>query len=132
MSKIIAVQPENTADWRDALSWHFGEFTKHGDVKVSTLWDDIATKQRQLWVVKDGDVKLALLTRIADDEKQTCVVTHAAGYDRYSWLNLFEWLQNWASSIGCHKISVVSRPGWERPLKQFGLKKTHVVLEMDI
>jgi hypothetical protein len=129
---VTAVQPKDVAPWINRLAWHFDEFTKSGVLTKQALWADVKSKQRQLFVVTDGDVKAAVLTRISDDELQSCVVTHAAGYDRASWQHLFPVLSDWAKSIGCKRLEAITRVGWERPLKEYGLKKTHVVLEMEL
>lgn len=128
--KIIPVQSVEAKHWKERLAWHFDEFTADGEFGPGELWADIETKQRQLWVVEDfGDVKAVVLTRIATDEKQTCDVTHAAGYDRVSWQRFWPHLEGWAKQIGCKRISAMARPGWERILRDYGMKKTHVLLE---
>lgn len=130
--KVIAVKHDETRHWIDRLDWHFREFEKNEVLSAPQLWADIREKQRQLFVVVDQEVKAVVLTRIADDEAQSCVVTHAAGYDRPSWQHLWRVLEGWAASIGCKRIEAITRPGWERILKDFQMKKTHVVLEKDL
>lgn len=118
---------EDIPRWRGALEWHFDSFTRDGSLHPDTLWSDVATKQRQLWVLEDdAGVQAAVLTRIADDLLQTCEVTHAAGRGRQQWQHLFPALEHWAREIGCKRITAIARPGWERVLP---LKKTHVILE---
>lgn len=129
MMKVVAVPAAEASDWRERLGWHFDEFTKNPSITKERLWADVETKERQLFVVEGEDIKVVVLTRIADDDLQSCVVTHAAGYDRASWQHLWQALENWAQSIGCKRIEAIARPGWERPLAAFGMKKTHVMLE---
>jgi hypothetical protein len=130
--RVIAVQPEDAFTWRGRLKWHFGQFEKPGVIKADDLWQDIAEKERQMWIAADDDVKAVVLTRIAADESKTCVVTHAAGYDRMAGQHLWPLIGNWARSIGSTRIEAVARPGWERILGQYGMKKTHVILEGDL
>ena len=126
---IVAVPARDAMKWAKRLEWHLDEFTKGGDTTARRLLADVATKDRQLWVYDDGEIKAAVLTRIADDDLQTCVVTHAAGKDRQTWQHLWPALEHWAKEIGCKRIEAVARAGWERVLKPHGMKKTHVILE---
>lgn len=131
--RVVPVQPNETEAWKQRLSWHFNEFDANGLFEPGELWGDVETMQRQLWVVEDnGDVKAAVLTRVSTDTQKTCDVTHAAGYDRASWQHLWPYLEAWARGIGCKRISAMARPGWERVLKNYGLEKTHVLLERSL
>lgn len=124
---VSGIQPEDVANWKDRLSWHFGSFCRDGTITSDELWDDIESKQRQLWVVDDGEeIKAAVLTSISSDRLKTFEVTHAAGRDRETWQHFLGALGGWARGIGCKRIRVTARPGWERILP---LKKTHVILE---
>lgn len=125
----MPVAPEDAAQWRDPLAWHFASFCRGGQWTPDDLWRDVETMQRQLWVAYDGEVKAAVLTSVADDLPQTLVVTHAAGRDRASWLHLWADLEGFARSIGCKRIEAVARRGWERDLKGLGLRATHTVME---
>lgn len=125
--KAIAVQPDEVDRWKLPLSWHFDSFCRDGSFLPADLWADVASKQRQLWLLEaKGEVQAAVLTRISTDRLKTCEVTHAAGQGRHQWQHLFPALEHWAKEIGCKRIMAVARPGWERILP---LKKTHVILE---
>lgn len=83
-----------------------------------------------MWVALDDDrVKVAILTSVANDRLQTFDVTHAAGEDRHLWLPMFGYLEAFARQIGCRKVRITSRPGYEREMKQMGLRKSHIVME---
>lgn len=127
--RVVPVPPAELSKWAGRLEWHFKEFS--ADIFAEgELLADVASEARQLWVVEDdGDVKAAVLTRISTDAMQTCDVTHAAGYDRASWQHFWPYLEAWARGLGCQRISAMARPGWERVLKDYGMKKTHVLLE---
>ena len=118
--------PKDVAKWKPRLEWFFASFCRAGDLDPETLWQDVEDKKRQLWLVDDNGVKAAVLTAVVADNFKTCDVTHAAGHDRASWLDLWPALEHWARDIGCKRIRAIARPGWERVLP---LKKTHVVLE---
>lgn len=128
--KVHAVQPENISDWQEALDWHFSSFCRDGSLAPKELWQDIATSQRQLWVVTEGDrVLAAALTLIANDRLKTCDVTHGAGEAREKWQHLILALEHWAREIGCKRFRIFARLGWERIFRDQKFKKTHVVLE---
>lgn len=128
--RAIAVQPNDAANWKEALSWHFSSFCRDGSISPEQLWAEVEAKARQLWVLEvEGAVKAAILTQIFAGERRFCSVTHAAGEDRGQWQHLWPALEHWAREIGCDAIKATCRTGWEPHLRQFGLRKTHVVLE---
>ena len=125
----IAVDPNDTEDWKEPLSWHFDEFCKDGSIWPVDLWTDVESGLRQLWVLYDDGVKVAILTRTFSARIKICEVTHAVGEDRHMWQHLWQALEHWARGVGCKRIKATARPGWERILP---LKKTHVVLEREL
>lgn len=116
--------------WRDKIHWHLESFSENGIYAPEDFIADIKDRRRQLWLVVDnGAVECVLLTSIADDRLKTCLVTHCAGRNFHAWVHLFGVVEDWAKAEGCKRIEAKTRPGWERILKRFDLKKTHVVLE---
>jgi hypothetical protein len=45
------------------------------------------------------------------------------------WVHVMDEIANWAKSEECTHVESWARPGWERVLKQYQFKKTHVLLE---
>ncbi len=87
-------------------------------------------KRRQLWVALDDDeIKVAILTSVSGDNLKTFDVTHAAGRERDRWLPMFGYLEAFARQIGCQRVRITSRPGYEREFKDMGLRKSHIVME---
>lgn len=126
----VPVPPEDLARWCDRLEWHFQSFCRDGSTTPGRLWAEISEKQRQLWVAADGEaVKAAVLTMVKDDLHQTFIVTHAAGEERGLWVRFWAYLEDFARGIGCKSIVAEARPGWERDLRRFGMKKTHIIME---
>lgn len=111
------------------LGWYFDQFAANGQFTPEDFIDQIRDRKRQLWVIVEGDVKCAMLTSLLEDRLNTVVVTHCCGRDMREWLHLWPVIEGWAREIGAKRIEVVARPGWERVVGKFGLKKTHVVLE---
>lgn len=124
----VPIKAADAMNWRAMLDWHLSSFCRNGDTTPDRLLEEVARKKRQLWVGMRGEeILVAALTEVGPDLLQTFRVTHGAGEDRDSWVHLLGDLEAWAKSIGCKRMEVVARPGWERVLKD--MKKTHVILE---
>lgn len=128
--RLIPVPSADLDEWEDKIGWHLESFSANGVYSPDDFLADIRNRERQLWIVEEeGDVKCVLLTSIADDRLKTCLVTHLAGENYRAWLGLMGAVEDWARDIGCKRIEAKTRPGWEKLLGRFDLKKTHVVLE---
>lgn len=125
----VAVQPHEVDLWSSRIGWHLESCCRGGDTTPERLIAEVKATERQMWLVVSDKVECLLLTNIGNDELKTCRVTHCAGTNFKAWLPLFSVVEGWARDLGCKRIEAVTRPGWERPLQQFKLKKTHVVLE---
>jgi len=86
----------------------------------------------QVWAVHvGGDLAAIALTQILDDATRTCVISHCAGQGYQQWAgDLLAMVKVWSANVGSTKLHAISRPGWERALRSFGMVKTHVVLEL--
>mgnify|MGYP000297362435 CR=1 FL=1 len=116
-----------------AIRWHLEEFAKNGEATPQDFIDQIRDTHIQLWLVEDGGkVVCALLSKINANRLKTCEITHCAGANYSQWVGLWGIVEGWAKDIGCKRIKAITRPGWERPLKTFDMKKTHVVLEKEL
>jgi hypothetical protein len=125
-----AVPAGEIDDWLPRIAWHLAEFAANGATTPDELIADLRDRQRQLWLVDDdGDVLCALLTQVMGDRLWTVRVTHCAGRDYERWLDLWPVIEEWAREIGSKRIEALARPGWQRPLKAFGMVPTHVLLE---
>ena len=128
MTPIAVPAPELDA-WLPRIEWHLKSFCRSGQWTPEELVEQIRSRDRQLWVVFDGEVRAAVLTAVMADRLNTVQVTHCAGRGAGDWLHLWPVLEGWARDIGAKRIEAVARPGWERKLKDMGMRKTHVVLE---
>lgn len=116
--------------WLPLLGWHFDAFCRSGQWEPEDLIEQIRNRDRQLWLVTDGDdVLCALLTSVLADRLKTVLLSHCVGAGLGRWCQMFGIIEAWARDIGAKRIEAITRPGWERVLKGAGLKKTHVVLE---
>ena len=122
----VAVPHWELDSWLPLLDWHFQSFCRDGAQDPDDLVQDVRNRDRQLWLVVEDEVKAAMLTSIAKDRTNTLRVTHCAGKGFRDWLHHFEAIKDWGRAMGCKRIEVTCRPGWEKFL---GMKRTHVVLE---
>ena len=104
------------------------------------VYDCVKADKMQLWVVWDKDKSTTLekyygvvVTEIIQRTLvKTCNIFIVTGRRRQKWQHLISVLEDWAKSIGCTDMYLISRKGWERIMEQFNYKKTHVVLEKSI
>jgi len=129
MMEAIPVTSEMLDEYLPLIGWHLDQFAANGQYTPKNFEDQIRDRERQLWVAWDNGVKAVVLTAIADDRLGSCLVTHAAGKGMADWLHLFPVIVEWAKAQGCKRIEATARPGWERMLKGFDMKKSHVILE---
>lgn len=125
----VAVKPNEVDLWVARIGWHLESCCRGGDTTPERLIAEVKATERQMWLAVSDRVEALMLTNIGTDDLKTCRVTHCAGQDRKNWLHLFPVIEAWARDIGCKRIEATTRPGWERSLREFDLRKTHVVLE---
>ena len=122
-------------EWVEKLEWHIHSFCKRsgGSLTIERLAGDILAGEYQVWAVVSPDaVRACALTYLMDDETKTCVISHCAGEGFKEWAGmLLATIAAWSHQKGSTKLNAVTRPGWERVLRQYGMKKTHVILELD-
>jgi len=115
--------------WLPQIGWHIESFCRNGQWEPDDFIGQIRSRDRQLWLVVDDEVKAALVTSVLGDRLNTVQLSHCCGKGMGEWLHLWPVIEAWARDIGAQRIEAITRPGWERVLKDMGLKKTHVVLE---
>lgn len=128
--KAIPVPPEDLDGWFARVLPFLKELASDGAWNVDDFMQQLRRKERQLWVAYDGEVKAVMLTAIGTDHHKTCRITHCTGKHLQEWLDLLPVVAGWAKEMGCERLEPVARRGWERVLKKFGFRATHVVLEL--
>jgi hypothetical protein len=75
----------------------------------------------QLWVAYDtqeNKVKCVCVTEIRQyPNYKVCDCKITTGTDYKSWVDFMDNVVNWARSLGCKKMEIFTRPGWERIFK---------------
>ena len=108
------------------------KFTEDGAHDVQFFEDQIADRFMQCWVGGETEIKVVCLTEIGTDKLKTCHVSFCGGEDFRSWAHLIDGICLWATELGCARVRVTARPGYERFLSQHSFRKTHVVLDRSL
>jgi len=131
---VTAIPASEFESWRPKLDTHLASFCERsgGSLEIERLVSDIMAEGYQVWAVIDGNEVLACaLTFLQDDAKKTCVISHCSGRDYEQWAGqLLATIRVWSHSLGSTKLEAVTRSGWEKVLRKFGMVKTHVILEL--
>ena len=62
--------------------------------------------------------------------RKTLSVLVAGGERMHDWIHSANVaLKDIAGAVGCERVAVIGRPGWERHLRQIGWKKTGCIME---
>ena len=101
------------------------------------VFDTLKEEKFQLWVVwdKDQDTTInkyygVVVTEIVERKlKKSCNLFIVTGRHRQKWQHLISVLEDFALENECNNMELISRNGWEKIMKKFNYKKTHVVLE---
>jgi hypothetical protein len=54
------------------------------------------------------------------------------GHHREKWQHLIKDIEKFANHNDCDKMELIARPGWEKVLRNFRYKKSHVLLEKQL
>lgn len=128
--KFVPVPATEYAAWADKARPIIADMLASDQWTVADLEAEILSRDRQLWLAVDGDdVAAVCLTCVGNDRLKSVIVTHCGGFGMHGWAHMIEMIAAWGREIGSGRLEVVSRPGWERVLAPYGLKKSHVVLE---
>lgn len=100
-----------------------------GDFELEDILSLIEQKKAQLFFVKEGDEILSTwVTTIENSPSHKWVrVMWAGGKEREKWLHYLSAIEEWGKSIGCEKMVIAGRAGWEKVLPEY--RKTSVILE---
>lgn len=128
--RVVPVPANVLDEYLPKIGWHLDQFSANSQFLPEDFVAQIRDRERQLWLAEDaGEIKCVMLTSVLSDRLDTVLVTHCCGHDMSEWLRLWTVIEAWARERGAKRIEAVARPGWERMLSRFGMKKTHVVLE---
>jgi len=91
----------------------------------------------QLWILWDAEEPIAekkyygvVITEVIQRPLQKCFyIRIMTGHHREKWQHLVKHLEKFALDNNCDKMELIARPGWEKILRNFRYKKSHILLE---
>jgi hypothetical protein len=122
-------------------AWHHVESNiadalaiSNGYALASNFKEWIKEKKMQLWILwdKESEHKYygVVVTEIIQRPLQRVLnIKIMTGTHREKWQQLVKEIEDFAWFNNCDSMELVARPGWEKVLKRFGYKKSHVLLE---
>tara|TARA_R110002073_G_scaffold272260_1_gene435737 strand:+ start:141 stop:581 length:441 start_codon:yes stop_codon:yes gene_type:complete len=133
-SNIDEVWPLVKKDIADALVFS----GNHTDAQF--VFDTLKQEKFQLFIVWDKNQKTTLekyygvvVTEIVEKKlTKACHIFIMTGRQRQKWTALIKVIEDFAEQNNCDLLELIARPGWQRILKDYNYKRTHVVLEKPI
>jgi hypothetical protein len=106
-----------------ANSNHFKEWCAKGKCQLWILWDaEEPIVERKYYGV--------VITEVIQRPLQKCFyIRIMTGHHREKWQHLIKHLEKFALDNNCDKMELIARPGWEKILRNFRYKKSHILLE---
>ena len=99
---------------------------KEGKFQIWILWD----KEQKTNVEKYFGV---VITEIIEKKLgKVCYIFMMTGRQRHKWQYLIKDIEKFAKEEKCLMLELITRPGWQKILSQYGYKRTHIVLEKQI
>jgi hypothetical protein len=91
----------------------------------------------QLWVIWDDSKKTieenlngVVVTEIIQRKyTKACNIYILTGKNRQKWQHLVSVIEDFAKQNNCNIMELIARPGWQKILKNYNYKRTHIVLE---
>lgn len=112
--------------------------TEHSSDRYSTIkiFNDLMEDKKLLWILVDENdtIKVALTTSVEDYPGVRALrVGFAGGEDFLNNLEpMRKAIKEFGASVGCTKLEVLGRKGWERVLTPMGFKFSYLCMEEDI
>ena len=104
------------------------------DQTMDTLLSSLLLEKMQLWIGHEGDVIVyAGVTQILNSQsgKKTAQIMYLSGSRLSEWSERHrKVIEAWAKNIGCDRVEIVGRRGWEKVCKDYRLK--YVTLTRDL
>ena len=99
---------------------------KEGKFQIWILWDKLQKTNVENYFG-------VVITEIIEKPLgKVCHIFMMTGRQRHKWQYLVKDIEKFAKEEKCSMMELITRPGWQKVLNQFGYKRTHVVLEKQI
>lgn len=138
MSNLVLIAPHDLSSVINmvypkieaATSYSVGKY--HGADIVRQL----AAGSMQLWLAYDDENDkldgLAITEIAVYPQRKICRFLCATGENYKDWFHHMEEMEKWGEKMGCTGFQAECRPGWERPLKEIGYSKSHIIMNKEL
>lgn len=106
-----------------------------GEYSIDNIGDFIKEKVMSLWMIEKDNTPIAAVTVIVNEYPtglRVACVNHAGGKDFKSWDVFTDYISSFYYSIGCAKLEIAGRLGWQRLHTDKGFKPRYYVLRKDL
>lgn len=97
-----------------------------GDHTLAEVRKSLLERDRQLWLGLEDGVRAILITQV---QKPVCYVELCAG-EGIKCLPFLGVVEAWAKELGCTRMEIMGRKGWERVLKDYTFKSITLKKEL--
>jgi hypothetical protein len=135
--ELICVPPERARDvWYIARDFIYAAMKRGNFGSFEAVRDKILWGNNLLWLVAEDKVTGAgvaavVVTEVHKTEwRKVCNIVACGGKGMKNWIHFLEKIEDYAKAEGCDVVQVIGRPGWERVLDDYKLRR--IVLEKDL
>ena len=142
MINLVGIPKENVeASWSRVEQSVTEALIRSGGYANSNHFKEWCIESKcQLWILWDAEEPIAekkyygvVITEVIQRPLQKCFyIRIMTGHHREKWQHLVKHLEKFALDNNCDKMELIARPGWERVLRNFRYKKSHVLLEKQL
>ncbi len=138
MIEAVYIPSENINDCWNLVDQHIANALERSGnhYNSSDIQDKCSKGEMQLWIgwdntkpKDDAHYATCVTEIIVRPNSKTFSIFIMTGRNMKDWVHNLDKLAEFARSKNCTHFEAVARPGWERVLKRFNFKKTHVYLE---
>lgn len=126
MGELVCVPPEmNGKMWPLVKDLIRSAIEKTGLSRFENIERDILNGGQLLWIVWNGSkIEAAASTAIEGD---ALVIVACGGSQLENWIGVTAKIEEYAKSIGCQRVRIYGRKGWEKVLPEY--RSRFVILE---
>lgn len=105
-----------------------------GEVMAMPFLTDAIQGKAQLWIVWGDGVRAVFGTYLYESGHKEMLARglFCTGKEMGEWVHLIRDLEAWGRAEGCKRLKLLARRGWERALKEYGYRVTHVELSKEL
>lgn len=132
---LVPIQTKTIDEWWPKILPWAEDFCEHsqGSYDPPYILEKLRDAHMQIWLIMNGSIIIGVvLTEVRMTKIKECVIVVTTGKNMASWVHLLKLLEKYAVLMGCKKMIGIARPGWEKTLKPYGYRKTHIQVEREL